>query len=213
MALGILLWHLGQTPESSDSDAGGGILTITASILSVLAGGYLVFSTPFVVFYIVRDIIYKCSPRLRQKRDAAAEAARLRPTKEAEVKAIQQRVDGEIANERIRLEKERDALMAKVLKVDKTNAKSPRNQASFGVVLISIPAERPQREILAVVVSKLNPNQTTPRFKALLEGRTALEPSLPVKILTGVARTEAVAVASQFNAAGARAELECEQPG
>jgi ribosomal protein L7/L12 len=216
-ALGALLLYIFPiTPGGPDVGTGMGIVTVFAILLIAVGGGVLVVVTPIAFFFNVRGFIQKRNPQARQERDDAAEAARLRPAKEAEVKALQQRVDNEVAKERIRLERERDALMAKVLKVGKTNAQSSTNQATaqtrFDVVLISIPAEREQREILAVVISQLDPQQTAPRFKALLKGGTALEHSLPIKILTGVSRTDAVALANKLKKGGAKVEIENEQP-
>jgi phosphopantetheinyl transferase (holo-ACP synthase) len=164
------------------------------------------------IFFALRDFLRRRNPQNRKEREDAAEAARLWPAKEAEVKALQQRVDSEVAKERIRLEKERDALMAKVLKVGKTSAQSSANQTRFGLVLINVPAEREQWEVFAALVCQLDPRQTTPRFKELLKRGTALEPFLPVKIVTGVSRADAVALANKLKKGGAKVEIENEQP-
>lgn len=158
----------------------------------------------------MRESFDRSNPNGLTKREDAAEAARLKPAKKAEVKALQQRVASETAKEQIRLEKERDALMAKVLKVDKTNAQSSTNQTRFDVVLINVPAEREQREILAVVISQLDPQQTAPRFKELLKNGTAIDSCLPVKILTGVSRADAVTLANKLKSAGAKVQVEDE---
>ena len=132
-ALGVLLiyWLMEHYPRSSDGGVGAVIAMIIAVLLIAVGGAGLVVLTGPVLFYIVRGFIQKRNPLTRQKRKDAAEAARLRPAKEAEVKALQQRVDSEVAKERIRLEQERDALMAKVLKVGKTNAQSSTNQTAY----------------------------------------------------------------------------------
>lgn len=188
----------------------GFILLVAGSEIGVVV--WVTFAIALVVT-IAAKLMYKPDPQIRKQSE---EATRLKSVKAEEIKALQQRVDSEVAKERIRLEKERDALMAKVLKVGKTNAQSSTNQATaqtrFDVVLISIPVEREQREILAVVISQLSPHQTTPRFKELLKGGTALEPSLPVKIVTGVARADAVTLANKLKKAGAKVEIENEQP-
>jgi hypothetical protein len=211
-ALGVLVLFMIPQPIDPDVGTGKGIVTVFAMLLIAVGGGGFIVVTGCQIFFALRDFLRRRNPQNRKEREDAAEAARLWPAKEAEVKALQQRVDSEVAKERIRLEKERDALMAKVLKVGKTSAQSSANQTRFGLVLINVPAEREQWEVFAALVCQLDPRQTTPRFKELLKRGTALEPFLPVKIVTGVSRADAVALANKLKKGGAKVEIENEQP-
>lgn len=117
MVLGAVLLYfcsliLNSVARDGIGDTG---VFVMITILLTVCGGILVVFFGRQLLHILRDLDNR-KPQVRKSREDAAEATRLRPAKEAEVEALQQKVNGEIERERARLENERDALMAKVLK-------------------------------------------------------------------------------------------------
>jgi hypothetical protein len=64
----------------------------------------------------VAAVKHENDPQTRKNFDGAAEATRLKPAKEEEIKSIEQTIKNEVTTQRIILEQARDALMSKVLK-------------------------------------------------------------------------------------------------
>ncbi len=97
--------------------------------------------------------------------------------------------------------------------MNNTSAPFSYPNARFGVVLTGLPAAMEQRQTLAVLLAQLNPAQAAAQLKAALTASTRLEASLPMEIVTGVLRVEAIALANKFESAGATVEIQNERPG
>jgi hypothetical protein len=110
---GLLLLFIGAMEKPGPKELDGG----TSSVVIEIGVTLCALSGVALVLAFVAIVKHKHAPQTRKRLADAAEAKRVNPAKEEEVNAFEQRIKNEIAKQRIVLERERDALMAKVLKL------------------------------------------------------------------------------------------------
>ena len=140
---GLLLLFIGAMEKPGPKELDGGASSVVIEIgvtLCALSGVALVLA-------FVAIVKHKHAPQTRKRLDDAAEAKRVKPSKEEEVKAIEQRMKNAITEQRITLERKRDALMAKVLQL-----KEGRNPFVASAASQTSESDAPPRETSGVWV-------------------------------------------------------------